>query len=155
LIAAAVLALAASSSFATTHTYSQATLTGADQLVDSFLATGGFSSSFTFYGVGIADAWITNGASTYHYLSSGSGTLTFPGVSVSYQSLALGGSLANGNWSVHVQGTPGNSFTGGSTFNAGNVVPSTPVPEPESYAMLLAGLGALGFIGRRRQTNKA
>ncbi len=25
------------------------------------------------------------------------------------------------------------------------------VPEPESYAMLLAGLGALGFVGRRRR----
>lgn len=28
-----------------------------------------------------------------------------------------------------------------------------PVPEPETYAMLLAGLGMLGFIARRRQKN--
>ncbi len=27
---------------------------------------------------------------------------------------------------------------------------TTPVPEPESYAMLLAGLGLLGFVARRR-----
>lgn len=27
------------------------------------------------------------------------------------------------------------------------------VPEPESYAMLMAGLGLVGFIARRRQTN--
>jgi hypothetical protein len=27
----------------------------------------------------------------------------------------------------------------------------TPVPEPESYAMLVAGLGVLGFVSRRRQ----
>jgi len=30
----------------------------------------------------------------------------------------------------------------------------TPVPEPESYAMLLAGLGLIGFTARRRRTSK-
>lgn len=29
----------------------------------------------------------------------------------------------------------------------------SPVPEPETYAMLLAGLGLLGFAARRRQQN--
>jgi hypothetical protein len=29
-------------------------------------------------------------------------------------------------------------------------VPTTPVPEPETYAMLLAGLGLVGFMARRR-----
>ena len=28
----------------------------------------------------------------------------------------------------------------------------SPIPEPETYAMLLAGLGLLGFIVRRRKT---
>jgi hypothetical protein len=32
-----------------------------------------------------------------------------------------------------------------------NVVPVTPVPEPESYAMLLAGLGLMATIARRRR----
>lgn len=32
---------------------------------------------------------------------------------------------------------------------------STPIPEPESYAMLIAGLGLLGFVARRRKQQEA
>ena len=34
-------------------------------------------------------------------------------------------------------------------------VPPSPVPEPETYAMLLAGLGLLGFAARRRRLQQA
>jgi hypothetical protein len=34
------------------------------------------------------------------------------------------------------------------TFEPG---PANPVPEPETYAMLLAGLGLMGFAARRRK----
>jgi PEP-CTERM motif-containing protein len=30
---------------------------------------------------------------------------------------------------------------------------TAPIPEPETYAMLLAGLGLMGFVARRRQRN--
>lgn len=36
-------------------------------------------------------------------------------------------------------------------FNIGEVTVS-PVPEPETYALMLAGLGVLGFAARRRRT---
>jgi hypothetical protein len=32
---------------------------------------------------------------------------------------------------------------------------AAPIPEPETYAMMLAGLGALGFMSRRRRSGKA
>jgi hypothetical protein len=38
---------------------------------------------------------------------------------------------------------------------AANLVPTVPVPEPETYAMLLAGLGLLAFAARRRKQNAA
>ena len=47
------------------------------------------------------------------------------------------------------------NFTG--TLSVDNVAitqVAAPVPEPESYAMMLAGLGALGLMGRRRMASR-
>ena len=49
-------------------------------------------------------------------------------------------SLGNGNYQITVIGT-------------GSV--AAPVPEPEIYAMMAAGLGLMGFVARRRQRNGA
>ena len=37
--------------------------------------------------------------------------------------------------------------------DSGKYIPTTPIPEPETYAMMLAGLGLLGFVARRRRQN--
>ena len=65
---------------------------------------------------------------------------------------AAGFSLTPGVYTLTLSGT--NSVSMGSY--GGNLaltpgLPTTPVPEPESYAMLLAGLGIVGLLTRRRR----
>jgi len=52
------------------------------------------------------------------------------------------------------------TFAGGNStrsYSIDNVVltATAPVPEPETYAMMLAGLGAVGFMARRREARQA
>jgi hypothetical protein len=68
-------------------------------------------------------------------------------VSVKVQVLAGSGSFAPGIYELKVSGS---GVTGGSASYGGNLV-AAPVPEPETYAMMLAGLGAIGFMAARRR----
>jgi hypothetical protein len=43
------------------------------------------------------------------------------------------------------------NMTGTNDFSFGGTVSAAPIPEPETYAMLLVGLGMLGFAARRRK----
>lgn len=47
-------------------------------------------------------------------------------------------------------------FDSNSSDNTGSIqVNVAAVPEPETYAMMLAGLGLMGFVSRRRKDNQA
>ncbi len=46
----------------------------------------------------------------------------------------------------------GNAATTGGFYNA--AVNFAPIPEPETYAMMLAGLGLMGFVARRRKPGR-
>ena len=82
---------------------------------------------------------------------------------VNFTAAGLGFSVTNGDqsFSQYVQFTAdagvdilGLRFDNSPSINAfetANFSVTAPVPEPETYALMLAGLGAIGFISRRRR----
>jgi hypothetical protein len=50
-------------------------------------------------------------------------------------------------------GSQGGGSQGGGSGGGSNNYPISPVPEPQTYAMLLIGLGLVGFSARRRVKN--
>jgi hypothetical protein len=58
--------------------------------------------------------------------------------------------LEAGNYYVMVSGNLV-SDTSASFGGAVMLAPTAPVPEPETYGMMLAGLGVVGFLARRRK----
>ena len=66
-----------------------------------------------------------------------------------FANLSFGGlteSGLGGNYFLKVTGTLG----GTGSYN-GNITLATAVPEPETYGMMLAGLGLMGVLARRRK----
>ncbi len=67
------------------------------------------------------------------------------GESVTWTGFNMGNVLpTDGGLALHVQGT---------NFSPDSVWYISPIPEPETYAMLLVGLGLVGFAVRGRRTN--
>ncbi|MFM2057202.1 MAG: hypothetical protein RLY71_1587 [Pseudomonadota bacterium] len=94
-------------------------------------------------------------------INFGSFSLSAPLVDGTVASFNLGaltdqdGNLTNTHFSFLnvAPGTYNLSVTGNSSGISAltSTTTVTAVPEPETYAMMLAGLGALGFVGRRRK----
>jgi PEP-CTERM motif len=128
----------------------------------NFLAAGptaGAPATLTFTGGGIDYiSFLWGSPDTYNVLTvtSTAGTQTFSAAS-------LGFAVTNGDQSfsqyVQFQGLAGTKITSlgfsnspaQNAFESANYSVTAPVPEPETYALLLAGLGAVGFVARRRR----
>jgi len=110
---------------------------------DNFIVTMSHTGYIWNTGVGPA-SWSWGGSSwTDHVLEN---YTTGPGGSDSI-SLAGGPTYV----SLVLKTTNDNSYPSWGSFH----VSVSAVPEPETYAMLLAGLGLMGFVARRRQRQAA
>ena len=91
---------------------------------------------------------VTTNVTSYNFIPGGVGGLSFLDVNGSQQYAQYVGFSATG----------GEMITGlrlaspSDAFEAANFS-VTAVPEPETYALMLAGLGVVGFIARRRKSN--
>lgn len=154
-IAAAALMVAASSSFATTINLVQDSVnplnyTGGFNVTHS----GAFTDTFTFspsFSSSVVSAVLT---------SIGFTTVTdinFTAVSINGQALNIVNGLVDtattltqlnltGPLTLSVSGLSGSNASYSGTVNVTAVI-----PEPETYALMLGGLGLVGFAARRRK----
>ena len=165
---AAVMVGAAVSGQATTIALGNAVV-GAPLSFAGIAAPGGFNDFFTFslppnFGSGYSAANFTLIPGVYNTMLSTMSLFSNPnGILFDFDDALLGSSTSPGDTSLSlVQSTrPAGRYylniTGVTNGTAGGIytgaISVTAVPEPETYAMFLAGLGIMGAIAARR--NKA
>lgn len=161
--AGVVMAAASFSASATDHLLGILDPTGSDTLSD-------VSQKFAQVGSAINDSWffqlLTPSATSFgaqqtfsvdlNAITGFAGTLYSEDGKVNYgsfnsmigaktQELSWGGPLAAGTYRVDIVGE---TVARNTQYTA--TVAALPVPEPETYAMLLGGLALVGFAARRR-----
>jgi hypothetical protein len=81
---------------------------------------------------------------------TGAGNSGFVFALTSSEASALQAVFAPGD-RVGLSASASNATGGFETFSVGNSPTVAAVPEPETYALILGGLGFVGFIARRRK----
>jgi len=159
------IGLSSITAHAVTNTYNLGTITNKSLSIGDTLlaANGSFIDNFNFtiqpnekFSAFVGDQDLLPnfeiGANTFGAI------LTGPGLGAGLSGTHVGDtfvfnpmSLAAGNYSLQVVGT----ITGTTGASFAGTMMAAPVPEPETYSMLFAGLGVIGFIGRRRISKSA
>lgn len=106
-----------------------------------------FTSSYTGAPLTFDDTFTGTGSSGFVFALDAADAATLQAV------LALPGSGSN---VIGISSSAFSSTGGPETYYVGAASVLTAIPEPETYGMMLAGLGLMGFVARRRsQKNSA
>lgn len=145
---------------------------GASISINNVIHDSGFRTASVGDGQILAHA-LTTGVNTYQYAAyapltiSGSAQALMigenqPSVMMAYQNIGPGSIFLITDQNVwdNEPSNWGNTFDNGRMFEnllsgTTGAPPPPPIPEPETYALMLAGLGLLGFVARRRKQQAA
>jgi type VI secretion system secreted protein VgrG len=121
---------------------------------DSFVnVINGGSNSGVYWDVGSSATLGTGTQFAGNILALTSITLTTGTKIMCGRAIALNAAVTMDTNSISIDCNTWNAGTGRSDFGSkGFSGPAAAVPEPETYAMLLAGLGLLGFTAYRRKS---
>ncbi len=162
ILLAAMLAVSTGGALAEDYTPPSISLNGGPVNWTTSLGTshtaGDFTDTYTFTysGLpGLATGFFANFTSSGGDIDFGSATLNGINLNVVNAGAQFSASYYNnipvsGILTLIING----STTGGASY-AGTLDVTSPVPEPETYGMLLAGLGVVGFLARRRRQAQA
>ena len=153
-------------------------ITSAPLVVHTAIAAGAFQDAYTFTVAGGSGSFITTGVASNTYADSFSQIAGFNVSIWRCASLATCGTAADvlvlGPGAGILAPPPGSQFASvsglvpagayyfdvagvasgglGAAYNGSvDTAAAPPIPEPETYAMMLAGLGLMGFVARRRR----
>lgn len=135
-------------------------LSEAGQVTFSFVSKSAvFNNSFEAFYIGSTKIWANGGAAQTFTVNVGAGALNF-----AYLSKGVGTPVGNGAIGMGADVSDTNASSALIVFNDAATIDGdyddltisavAAVPEAETYAMLLAGLGLMGTIARRRNKSK-